>query len=705
LSHPRHTKPTADAALAATLLLAPVAGVAADPAPALLPAIHVSAEAEAPSLTIPDVQAARDQLRATPGNVSIVDSTAYRDGAVMSLHDALSRTPGVYVQNPAGQETVKLSIRGSGLSTAFATRGVRLLRDGVPLSRADGYADTSWADPFNADYIEVYRGANALQYGASTLGGAINLVSPTGYSQPGVQARLEAGANRYLRTQLRGGRAFDNGVDAFASVTQLHTDGSREHAGQSLTRFYGNLGYRFSPVSEGRLHLSVERNRQQFPGAISLAQLQSDPHAAGASSERADERVTIWPQTVLAYTHALDLGRAGKLALGVHYGHTRFDNPNTYLRLTSDSHDYGISLRHDLDGTLGGRRNRFVWGVNLDWGRSHNRGFGPVHLNDVLVEPSDAQFQDIGGRRSTAELFVENSHYLTPDVALVTGAQAVRARRTGAIDIVAEPTYFPIFTPSSGAATYSGVSPKLGLVWTLRPEAQLFANLSRSYEPPTSVEFQNAAGILQAQRATTLELGTRGGSARFGWDLALYYSRVRNELLGIESPPNSGRYVVTNIDDTRHAGLEAGLHGSLPLPGLPGALDWNLAYTFSRYRIANTPAFDGNALPGIPPHFGRVDFTYRHPSGFYLGPSFEFASRWYVDQANTLSAPGYAIVNATLGYAAPGGKYLVFLDVRNIADKRYAATTDYIVDAGGSDAAVFNPGLARSVFAGVQLRW
>ena len=39
-------------------------------------------------------------------------------------------------------------------------------------------------EPLAARYVEVYRGPNALQYGAATLGGAINFVSPTGRSAP-----------------------------------------------------------------------------------------------------------------------------------------------------------------------------------------------------------------------------------------------------------------------------------------------------------------------------------------------------------------------------------------------------------------------------------------------------------------------------------------------------------------------------------------
>ncbi|WP_298053782.1 TonB-dependent receptor plug domain-containing protein [uncultured Paenalcaligenes sp.] len=86
----------------------------------------------------------------------------------------------MYSRSNAGQQSIKLSIRGSGLASPLAVRGLTLLQDGLPLKKTDGTIDPAYADPFNTQYLEIYRGADALQYGAATLGGAINLVSPTG---------------------------------------------------------------------------------------------------------------------------------------------------------------------------------------------------------------------------------------------------------------------------------------------------------------------------------------------------------------------------------------------------------------------------------------------------------------------------------------------------------------------------------------------
>src|SRR5690606_41370321 len=77
-------------------------------------------------------------------------------------------------------EEVRLSIRDSGLSRSFHMRGIKFLQDGMPLTLADNSTDFQEIDPATLRYVEVFKGANGLRYGAANLGGAINFVMPTG---------------------------------------------------------------------------------------------------------------------------------------------------------------------------------------------------------------------------------------------------------------------------------------------------------------------------------------------------------------------------------------------------------------------------------------------------------------------------------------------------------------------------------------------
>jgi iron complex outermembrane receptor protein len=71
--------------------------------------------------------------------------------------------------------------------------------------------------------------------------------------------------------------------------------------------------------------------------------------------------------------------------------------------------------------------------------------------------------------------------------------------------------------------------------------------------------------------------------------------------------------------------------------------------------------------------------------------------------AHSWFAEGYALVGAKLTHAATAGLSW-FVEGRNLADRRYAATTGVIADAGGRDTAQFLPGDGRAVYVGLEWR-
>src|SRR5690606_6563086 len=119
------------------------------------------------------------EIQRTPGAVEVVPGTQFKNTPVQTIKDILGYVPGVITQPRMGDDA-RVSIRGSGLSRAYGVRGIAFQLDGVPMNTSDGLADFFEIDPSAYRYVEVYKGANALRYGANSLGGAINLVTPTG---------------------------------------------------------------------------------------------------------------------------------------------------------------------------------------------------------------------------------------------------------------------------------------------------------------------------------------------------------------------------------------------------------------------------------------------------------------------------------------------------------------------------------------------
>ena len=644
-----------------------------------------------PIATVDSIGQAKHRLDQRAGGTALVDGDAYRDGRVSTLADALGFAPGVFVQPRFGSEEARLSIRGSGLQRTFHGRGIELLQDGSPLNLADGAFDFQALEPLAARYVEVYRGANALEYGAATLGGAINFVSPTGYDAPAADLRLEAGSFGYRREQAafagHGGRA-----DAYVGLTGLQQDGYRDHARQENYRLFGNAGYRFGHRLDGRVYLTHVDTRSELPGNLTLAQSRRDPRAANAGSVALDQRRDYRLDRVatrLAWTPS----PGGSLTLSAYYADKALHHP-IFQVLQQDSGDAGVDLRWRGEGEVGGHRNLLVAGLAYARGTIDDDRF--ANNAGAAGDRTNAFAQ----RASNAKMYLENQTWLTPRWVLAVGAQALDSQRRSRDRFLTAGSCGQALCDESFAVSYSGFSPKLGLRWLLDDGAQLFANVSRSLEPPSFGELTGGPGVSQvdAQRGTTAELGLRLDRGVLSLDAALYRARVDDELLSLADGAGNPLGTV-NADRTLHQGLELGLAWEL-------AEQWRFSanYLWNDFRFDDDTVYGDNRLGGVPQQQLRAALRWSPNTRFHATPSIEWVpGDYYVDHANTFSAPGYAIASIRIG-GSLGTQWSWFADARNLTDRKWIASTNVVADAHGMDAANFLPGDGRSVYVGLEWR-
>src|SRR3954470_16163754 len=203
------------------------------------------------SLTVPTAERARMDVQRTPGAVEVVPDTVFKNAPAQTVKDVVDWTPGVWAQPKWGDDT-RLSIRGSGLSRNFHLRSLQLYMDGIPINTSDGYGDFQEIDPTAYRYVEIFKGANALRYGANSLGGAINFVMPTGRDARAFEGRVDAGSFGFWRGQASSGGA-KGPFDYFITGSAWKEDGYREHSWGHAERLSTNLGYQLSPNFETRV--------------------------------------------------------------------------------------------------------------------------------------------------------------------------------------------------------------------------------------------------------------------------------------------------------------------------------------------------------------------------------------------------------------------------------------------------------------------
>jgi len=121
-------------------------------------------------------EALQETLRRVPGGTNLIDLDQQR-GSQSTVAKVLDFEPGIIIQTFfGGNDQPRLNIRGSGIQDNPVSRGIQLLQDGLAMNQADGSFIIGLLDPEQAQYVSVYRGSNALRYGGTTLGGAIDLM-------------------------------------------------------------------------------------------------------------------------------------------------------------------------------------------------------------------------------------------------------------------------------------------------------------------------------------------------------------------------------------------------------------------------------------------------------------------------------------------------------------------------------------------------
>ncbi|MBK3437221.1 TonB-dependent receptor family protein [Pseudomonas sp. MF7448] len=670
------------------------------------------------STELSEGEAAQAQLKQVPGGTNYVDMASVEQGRVSSNEDVLKYQAGIYAK-AANNEGVKISIRGSGINRGPGSHASGLYEtiDGLPLTGPGG-TPYELKDPLWLSRVEVLRGANGFDRGALALGGAVNYVTRTGYDAPKLRVRYEAGSHGYAQREISSGQVLGD-ADYYISLTDTDYDGFQQQSAGSGKGVAANFGYRFNPDLETRFYLRYRETANDSPGKLTRQQIEHSPRAANALNLTRDSKRLQPGSTWIANKTTLQLDDNSRIEAGLVYHDYPMDLREGTNRLKVAYTDISGTLNYIRQDTLLGRDSKTTVGLRTTQGLPNNG------VSEYVRVPAGAtagfapgtKTRDYSYLGSDTVLHVSNDLELLPDLWLTTGLAAIYTRRE--TEVTYPETHAPL---STHAWDYA---PRVGLRYDFNPQLQVYGNLSRSVEPPHAwsmiwgsnkffaKDINNpASGLaregveLQNQTATTLEVGGRG-EAWFGqWDLALYHSLVRHELLSVETQaatPNLSQVVAeSNASPTIHQGLELSLTSPLWEGGNTGRLALRQAYTYSNFHYRDDPRFGDNTLPGIPKHYYQAQVRYSHPNGFFSSLNGEYSSRVAVDYANSYYARAYGLLGATVGYDAPKQDWQAWVDLRNLTNQRYANTVTPGYDDHGKDMARSTPGDGMGVYAGVS---
>lgn len=625
-----------------------------------------------------------------------------------TLKDALKLEPGVVIQEFFGaNDQPRISIRGSGIQSNPQRRGLYFLQDGIPVNFADGSFIIGVIDPSLSESIEVFKGANALRYGAATLGGAINLNSRTGRHAPGLTVKTEGGSYDYGAVNVSVGKQMKQS-DAFLSVSGSRQTGFRQYNNNNKLGISANWGQRFSDRWDNRTFFNYSYINFDIPGPLTKGMIEENPSqinkgislpiVMGPNIERdLPKREAMVVR--LANKTALRTGASTKLHITGYYQYIQ--DRFVFPIVLSTQRSYG----HDIGGTLTFSQplgtHTITAGLIGSYGFMDRQG----HINKNGLDSFMFSKDKLNAANLT--LFVEDYYRLNPRLHIIGNLQMVYNERNSK-DVFPNPELRPWYSHSSHKYRYfhsnnassnqafKAFNPRIGFIYNagVKNGIQLFGNVSSSYEPPTfdelvGTEVTNNINTspkklfsveLDKQTAVTAEIGTRHEGRRYGWNISLYQSWLQNELLEVKDFV-LGVKKTKNYPHTIHRGVELGVT-AIPFQGLfsPKKEDFmslRAMYTYSDFYFS-TGAYKDNKLAGIPPHFLSGTLTYNYPEKLFLSFNVETQpEKSPVDHTNTLYQPAYTIYGFRVGFH--GWKKLSFyVEGKNVFNKRYASS--YIIN-------------------------
>lgn len=639
-------------------------------------------------------------VKSIAGAISLVDGDyVQRAQQQLALDESLAIVPGVFFQNRYNfAQDLRISIRGFGSRSSFGVRGIKILVDDIPETLADGQTQVDSIDLGSVQQIEVLRGSSSSLYG-NAAGGVINIRSEHGDTDAFVEGRFSFGDYGFSKHQIKAGGATGR-FDYFINVSALEIDGYRDHSEAKNTQLGGKI--RFKPDDVSMLSLVFSHTDQPVsndPGGLTRTEAETDPSQARARNVDFDAGEDLDQQKVgLVYSRTTANG--GEFMIRNYYLWRDFTNKLPFTgggAVAFERFFTGGGLSYVHPGEIGGFGNRIIIGLDLDRQDDDRRRF------DNNLGTTGNLTLDQNETVTSTGFFVQDELRISEKFELSLGARYDRVK-------FEVQDYFLADGDDSGSRVLDQISPMAGFVVDATPTLTIYANISTSFQTPTSTEFANADGSagfnpdLEPQIAVNYEIGLRGSIGdNHRYEAAVFTIDVTDELIPFEVPTNPGRNYFANAGTSTRNGIELSYMGAL-------SEHWqlNFAYTFSDYSFDefiddNGNDFSGNKIPGIPDNvlFGEIAFD--HPSGFYGAIDVQFVDELYANNANTASIDSYTISNLRLGYDAVIGSFDLspFVGINNLFDTSYTAN----VRLNAFGGRYFEPGPGQNIYAGISVRY
>jgi iron complex outermembrane receptor protein len=618
-------------------------------------------------------------LRETPASVEIITRETMRERGETTAVQALSNATGISAGQSSGGAAFSMrGFSGTALQLPQMYNGLRY--PGFPVPPRD---------TFNYDRIEVVKGPSSVLNGMGAIMGAINYVTKPadGRKEKELLVSYDNWNTRTIGVGI-GDKASEQLAYRF-DVSYMGADkgsmGFADHTSYENYHVTGELA--LAATSNFKVTLSGEWFKDQGEGYWGAPLVNGAvPKSIRNNNYNVDDDRLVkdvsWYRLNLEWNLAEGVKLRNETYLNDedrkwHNAETYTYNPTTgrvARTVFSNTHHtqryYGNRTDLTVDGSIDGLRNRLLAGFDYSINkhqRDMNIPFGPgdtVSLENPVPGTWSSPTAQYAWRKSDISnpaIYLEDQLSLTERLRLVLAARHDRAN----VDAT------EISLGTSFSKQYSGNSYRVGALYDLARNVSIYGQWSKSVEAPAQiVTLAGSQAEFQLAGAKQLEIGIKADlPGKLGEVTASTYKIARTNLTTAD-PNNPGLTVQIGEQSSRGVELATVLR-----PATNWTIDANATVLDARYDVFNAKvgpnavSYAGNLPADVPEKLANLNVTWRAAPAWRVGAGAKYVGRRALNDANTLYADAYSILNAWVGWKI--GKGELFLRGRNLTDKMY----------------------------------
>ena len=642
-------------------------------------------------------------LLQAPASVGLVSKNQFDNHSGESALPAINVTPGVRMEERS-PGSYRLSLRGSLLRSPFGVRNVKVYLDEFPLTDAGGNTYLNLIDSKSMQGLEVLKGPDGSLFGANS--GGVVLVDVTGKQ---ADDRLSVDVNGGSYGLFHESAFFQrrwNGAQLNVNQGVQRSDGYRVNSAMKRYYLQATQQWQYTPSSRLKLLALYSDMNYQTPGGLNEAQYLDDPRqarpAAGPNPGAVSQQAQIDNKTIFGgISNETQISSDLKYVVSVFGTHTDFTNPFITNYEKRDENNIGLRSYFDFSGKALSDAVSWKWNLGLEWQKSYH---------DIY------NYDNNGGERGalqTADGINSDQHFYFTRVNLNV---ADRLTLEGAVSLNYYKYIFeslPDNTEQGKRSFPSQWMPRFALSYLIAPQFAWRASVSRGYSTPTTAEIRPSNTIintdLNAETGWNYETGFRlaTGNNRVQVDASVFNYQMKSAI--VRRLDEGGEEFFTNAGGTQQTGVEA-LVSAWLLPANNSKFVRGLvvrsSYTYSLFEFRDYKNADqdysGNRLTGVPRNAIVSNFTIRFPKGFSFFSQYNYTSRIPLNDANSVYAAAYNLLEANVSWQGIVGKKTgmkVFLGGDNLLNENYSLGND--INAFGNR--FYNAAALRNFNVGVTI--